>query len=455
MSTFLSIVTITLTIHLHVTKGIDWTVDQKVFTYGQNLTLFCNIGNCCFYPASWDKWDSKELIPIYIDVRDLKDDVDSNDKYGGRVNKSGFFLTIRDLQEVDLNTEYSCSYDFDVSEKKLLQKTDAFKGSDWMVDHKVSSYGQDLTLFCYVGNCCYYQRRWSKWNTGSQFMPQYINENNGVSSKYNEKLNKSGFFITIRNLEEDDLNKEYACVYDNRPGKRKYLRKSDAFYKEINLDESNEHKEKASSGLNLSTSLLIIVAVLVITIFICGAIVIIDKYCQRQHTDRSIKEVPNSPRNIPRENTMNGHDILASDRLLQSGSIDVFHSSGNSETIGESIHTLDNTETMQLPCDHTEQTYLSYHSGPSTPNVIPKSDPYLDRTSSDRYINRNRERLQALGSRLSSSNVSFTNNKPAVIPIENDSSNCSSGVVNTEPHNYHQYQTHVSDSSFHSSMSAS
>lgn len=107
--------------------GIDWTVDQKVFTYGRNVTLFCNIGNCCFYTAGWNKGNSKKLIPIFIDVRNLTDG--SNDKYGGQTNKSGFFLTIRDFQEVDLNTEYSCLYEFNVSKWKILQKNDAFKGN--------------------------------------------------------------------------------------------------------------------------------------------------------------------------------------------------------------------------------------------------------------------------------------------------------------------------------------
>lgn len=99
-----------------------------------------------------------------------------------------------------------------------------------MVDQKVSSYGQDLTLFCNVGKCCKYKHRWSKRNSGAQFMEQYLNENNYVYSRYNEKLNNSGFFLTIRQLSEADLDIEYACFYNNRRGKIKHLRKSDAFY---------------------------------------------------------------------------------------------------------------------------------------------------------------------------------------------------------------------------------
>lgn len=115
------------TFKLTYVLGIEWTVDKKVFAYGQNLTLFCNIGNCCFFPTGWNKWNSQELIPIYIDVRNLTDA--NNDKYGGNTNKSGFFLIIRDLKEVDLNTEYSCSYDFNVSKMKRVQKIDAFEGN--------------------------------------------------------------------------------------------------------------------------------------------------------------------------------------------------------------------------------------------------------------------------------------------------------------------------------------
>lgn len=101
---------------------------------------------------------------------------------------------------------------------------------EWRVDQKVSSYGHPLTLFCNVGTCCAFHFRWSKWKSESQLSPQYISGDE--DDKYNEKRNKRGFFLTIRNLTEDDLNKEYACVYNNRLGKRKHLLKSDAFYSE-------------------------------------------------------------------------------------------------------------------------------------------------------------------------------------------------------------------------------
>lgn len=109
--------------------GIEWNVDQKVYSYGQNLTLFCNIDNCCHYSAGWEKGNDDDFTSIYIDVRNLTYDVDGNVKYGARTNKSGIFLTINDLKEDDLMIKYSCSYDFTFSERKSMQKTEAFKGN--------------------------------------------------------------------------------------------------------------------------------------------------------------------------------------------------------------------------------------------------------------------------------------------------------------------------------------
>ncbi|CAG2249519.1 unnamed protein product [Mytilus edulis] len=97
---------------------------------------------------------------------------------------------------------------YDVCEKTPLILGTAYL--EWIVDQKVSSYRHDLTLFCNVGTCCEYQFRWSKWKSKSQFSPPYINGDKDY--KYDEKQNRSGFFLTIRNLREDDLNIEYSYI---------------------------------------------------------------------------------------------------------------------------------------------------------------------------------------------------------------------------------------------------
>lgn len=100
---------------------------KKVTKYGEDLSLSCQVENCCPESAGWGKWTPKnELVTIFIDVKDLN--VDNISKYDGAIVNTGFSLVIRNLTRDDLNLTYSCTYGFLVSKKKMLLKTDAFHG---------------------------------------------------------------------------------------------------------------------------------------------------------------------------------------------------------------------------------------------------------------------------------------------------------------------------------------
>lgn len=94
--------------------------------YGDDLSLFCQVDNCCLEEAGWGKWTHKnELVTIFIDMRDI--DAAESSKYAGETNMSGFSLVIRNLSREDLNIAYSCTYGFHVSQKKILYGIDAFR----------------------------------------------------------------------------------------------------------------------------------------------------------------------------------------------------------------------------------------------------------------------------------------------------------------------------------------
>ena len=85
---------------------LQWVVTEKVSNYGQSLTLFCSVDNCCNEPAGW----SKESTAIFIDLKKYPND--PNLKYGGTYNESGFGLIIHNLSETDMNKTYECIYEF-------------------------------------------------------------------------------------------------------------------------------------------------------------------------------------------------------------------------------------------------------------------------------------------------------------------------------------------------------
>ena len=102
---------------------LQWVVKEKVTDYGQNLTLFCPVENCCSENAGW----SVGLKTIIIDVKTFSND--PNMKYNGTYNTDGFGVVIRNLSEGDLNVTYHCIYGFDESTPKYLLHGDVFKES--------------------------------------------------------------------------------------------------------------------------------------------------------------------------------------------------------------------------------------------------------------------------------------------------------------------------------------
>ncbi|CAG2196827.1 CD29 [Mytilus edulis] len=65
-----------------------WTVNERVSGYGDNLTLFCLIDDCCTEAGGWIKFDP-DYETIYLDVRNSKNNT-SKDKYASTTNTTGF-----------------------------------------------------------------------------------------------------------------------------------------------------------------------------------------------------------------------------------------------------------------------------------------------------------------------------------------------------------------------------
>ncbi|XP_052060944.1 titin-like isoform X2 [Mytilus californianus] len=103
---------------------VEWMVEDKVLSFGQNLTLFCAVDDCCSEFPGWVLWnyDGKDYRTIVIDLRSFK-----SSKYAGDLRKNGFTLVLKHLTETDMNRNYSCTYGSIVGEKKLLVIEEAFK----------------------------------------------------------------------------------------------------------------------------------------------------------------------------------------------------------------------------------------------------------------------------------------------------------------------------------------
>ncbi|XP_076076439.1 uncharacterized protein LOC143047284 [Mytilus galloprovincialis] len=106
----------------------DWIVNERVSGYGEHLTLFCLIDDCCTQEAGWVKYDP-DYETIYLDVRNSKY-YTSTDKYAATTNSTGFSLTIKNIQKEDINIEYACVYGFDKSRKKVLLQSDVFRDEE-------------------------------------------------------------------------------------------------------------------------------------------------------------------------------------------------------------------------------------------------------------------------------------------------------------------------------------
>ncbi|CAC5383960.1 unnamed protein product [Mytilus coruscus] len=237
--------------------NLSWKVENKVLQYGGDLSLFCPVDNCCLESAGWGKWISKdELTTIFIDVKDL--DSDDSTKYAGGTYLNGFSLLIRNFSREDLNIAYSCTYGFQVSQKKILLWTDAFRSKpeidhikdkkrviigliialslsarsavvvhysdknmeivhrlyslfpivmlmkcfsktdeynlSWKAENKVLQYGDDLSLFCPVDNCCLESAGWGKWTSKDEL---------------------TTIFIDVKDLDSNDTSKYAGGTYSN------------------------------------------------------------------------------------------------------------------------------------------------------------------------------------------------------------------------------------------------
>ncbi|VDI65629.1 Hypothetical predicted protein, partial [Mytilus galloprovincialis] len=100
---------------------LEWLVVGKVTEYGQNVTLFCNVSNCCPKDSGWDMWIPQQRT-LFIDVKTGR----PNRKYDGKVLKDGYTLIIQNLTEKDLNVSYSCLYGVTYGEIKFLLEEDVF-----------------------------------------------------------------------------------------------------------------------------------------------------------------------------------------------------------------------------------------------------------------------------------------------------------------------------------------
>ncbi|XP_076111490.1 uncharacterized protein LOC143079783 [Mytilus galloprovincialis] len=103
---------------------VEWKVTHKVSSFGQNLTLFCAVDDCCTTFPGWILWnyDGRNYETLVIDLRSFK-----SSKYAGNLRKNGFTLVLKNLTESDMNRNYSCTYGGIEGEKKLLVIEESFQ----------------------------------------------------------------------------------------------------------------------------------------------------------------------------------------------------------------------------------------------------------------------------------------------------------------------------------------
>lgn len=77
-------------------------------------------------------------------------------------------------------------------------------------------FGNDIHLVCKLPNettCCHRYNR--KWSVGTDYQIVVLNEAFQNKTKYTEELNVIDrvSILTIKSLDENDINKVYACSY--------------------------------------------------------------------------------------------------------------------------------------------------------------------------------------------------------------------------------------------------
>lgn len=100
---------------------MEWTAIGNVTDYGQNVTLFCNVSNCCAEGSGWIRWTSENQT-LFIDVKTGG----TNTGFDRKVLKDGYTLVIQNLTKQDLNVSYSCVYGVTLSERKFLLAENVF-----------------------------------------------------------------------------------------------------------------------------------------------------------------------------------------------------------------------------------------------------------------------------------------------------------------------------------------
>ncbi|XP_063400197.1 obscurin-like [Mytilus trossulus] len=116
---------IILTRFLLVQGILEWKVIKTITDYGQNVTLFCNVSNCCPQFAGWNKYTPNETI-ILIDVKTWT----PSKKYDGKVLKDGYTLVIQNLTNEDLNVSYACVYGSIFGDQRTLLEENVFNYGD-------------------------------------------------------------------------------------------------------------------------------------------------------------------------------------------------------------------------------------------------------------------------------------------------------------------------------------
>jgi hypothetical protein len=85
----------------------------------------------------------------------------------------------------------------------------------WTLVNKHVTIGHDLNLYCNESslaaiNCCP-KNNTRRWFGGPNRELLYRNGISFYPSKYTSHLEDDGFYLTIHNVEEKDLNVSYAC----------------------------------------------------------------------------------------------------------------------------------------------------------------------------------------------------------------------------------------------------
>ena len=129
----------------------DWSVIQKIYSCGENFTLFCHIENCCEYSSGWEMFNPQRNS-LYLDVRPIHPNHTA--KYDPTTSREGFSLTIRNETKNDLNIHYTCKYRFNEIYPKLLSEQLAFFGKIVIHNMKMKKYGANVrkTALSHVNN---------------------------------------------------------------------------------------------------------------------------------------------------------------------------------------------------------------------------------------------------------------------------------------------------------------